>query len=369
MSASIYGATATPQDTTPQILGGFSFRNKIINGDLELDQRNGGAAVSTNNLFPADRWQMSLTGGGVFSAQQQSAIVPAGARAALLMTVTTPDAAIAATDLYFIQQKIEGPNATQFKFGTSSAGYVTLSFWAYSSIVGTYSVLFGNSAANRSYPATYTINSVNTWEYKTVTILGDVTGTWAFDTGSTGLKILFCLGAGTTFQGNANQWNAGNFPSSSAATQWIATNGAVFGLSLVQLEEGQLVTPFERRQRTTELALCSRYYQKSFLTGTAVANNAGIPGANAANQLVGASTATALPGVRFPVEMRATPTVVLYNPSAANSQIRNTTAGSDWTLSASSNVSAKAFELGGTTPGGSSASQVASVHWSADAEL
>jgi hypothetical protein len=84
---------------------------------------------------------------------------------------------------YTVQHRIEGFNVSDLGWGTANAQTVTLSFWVRSSLTGTFGGSVTNSAFNRSYPFAYTISSANTFEYKTVTIVGDTTGTWLTDNG------------------------------------------------------------------------------------------------------------------------------------------------------------------------------------------
>jgi hypothetical protein len=191
---------------------------------------------------------------------QQSSVAPAGFTNSLLMTVTTADASLAATDLYDISQIIEGFNVADLGWGTASAVTVTLSFWVRSSVTGTFGGAFGNSAVTRSYPFTYTISAANTWEQKTITVAGDTSGTWLTNNGI-GLRLYLGLGLGSTYSGTAGAWSGSFFISATGATNLMATNGATFYITGVQLERGTAATAFEQRLYGTELALCERYGQ------------------------------------------------------------------------------------------------------------
>jgi hypothetical protein len=242
-------------------MGSSFLRNRIINGDMRIDQRNAGASVTVNTgnqNFSVDRWWgQGTASSGVFT-MQRSSVAPAGFSNSLLVTVTTADSSLAANDLYDIAQFIEGFNVSDLGFGTASAQTITLSFWVRSSVTGTYGGALGNNAATRGYPFTYSISAANTWEYKTVTIAGDTSGTWTTDN-TIGLRVYFGLGVGSTFSGTAGSWSS-SFPlSATGATNLMATNGATFYLTGVQLEVGSAATPFERRQFGQELALCQRY--------------------------------------------------------------------------------------------------------------
>jgi len=240
-----------------------AFKNRIINGAMVIDQRNAGASVtvSTTGQYVLDRWRFRAFGGGQYSVQQ-STIVPAGFYNSVACTVTTADSSIAAGDNYYFFQEVEGYNAADLDFGTANAKTITISFWVRSSITGTYSVFLSNGQTyDRGYVATYTINSANTYEYKTVTIAGDTTGTWGKTNGG-GLTVGFNLGAGTDYQTTANSWVNSFRQATSGTTQWIATSGATFYATGVQLEVGSSATSFEYRPYGTELLLCQRYYWK-----------------------------------------------------------------------------------------------------------
>jgi hypothetical protein len=163
-------------------------------------------------------------------------------------------------DVFGIRQFIEGFNIADLAWGTASAKTVTLSFWVYSSLTGTFGGAMQNSANNRSYPFTYTISSASTWEYKTVTVAGDTTGTWATNN-FPGIQLVFGLGGGSTYSGTAGAWAAAEKYTATGGQSVVGTNGATFYITGVQLEVGSVATPFERRQYGTEFMLCQRYYE------------------------------------------------------------------------------------------------------------
>jgi len=260
-TASINGATPTNDN----LMG----RNRVINGAMEIDQRNAGASVNCNsatNPYTLDRWRaVASTGSGQYSVQQNAGSVTSPAGFTNYLGVTSLAATSVGTNDYFnIRYPIEGLNVADLGWGTANAKTVTLSFWVRSSLTGTFSVSLMNGANTRGYPATYTISSANTWEYKTITIAGDTTGTWLTNN-NTGIDIFFNLGAGSSVSGTANSWGTFTFPAGRAATssvQVVGTNGATFYITGVQLETGSVATSFERRSYGQELALCQRYYQK-----------------------------------------------------------------------------------------------------------
>jgi hypothetical protein len=245
----------------------FGFRNRIINGAMVIDQRNAGASVTVNidNPFPftLDRWSARQdVSSGAYSVQR-STDVPAGFVNSLLATVTTADTSITSNEGYSIYQAIEGFNTADLGWGTASAKTITVSFWVRSSVTGSFSLVLMNSALNRNYGVLYTINSANTWEQKTITIPGDTSGTWLTDNGA-GVRVGFGLGAGsnrTASVGWATPAVSNTKAKVTGGVDWIATSGATFYITGVQLEVGSVATPFERRPFGTELMLCQRYYE------------------------------------------------------------------------------------------------------------
>jgi hypothetical protein len=258
--------------------GALSNRNKIINGAMTIDQRNAGAAVTLGATasFPVDRWKSHEDTDGSATAQQVSD-APAGFSNSIKVTVTSTDASLTGLQYFDVRQQIEGYNIADLSFGTAAAKAVTISFWVKSSVTGTYGGGISNGAFNRSYPFTYSISAADTWEYKTITISGDTSGTWT-TTNGTGMYLFFNLGSGPDYAGTAGQWNAAGDLAATGTTNLIATNGATFYLTGVQLEAGDTATPFEHRSYGQELALCQRYFTSSFPDGTAVANGVTGPG-------------------------------------------------------------------------------------------
>lgn len=240
------------------------YRNRIINGDMRIDQRNNGATVTGNANYAVDRWRSAYSpvGKGAFSSARSNILIQTVEAAydyQLKAQVTTATTDITGTDDYNIQQYIEGTNVVDFGFGTSNAQPVTISFYAYSSVAGTYTFALKNAAANRSYVATYSLGG-SSFDYITITIPGDVTGTWGRDTGI-GFECAWSLSAGPSLETTANTWVSGNYSSVAGATKWISTSNAVFYLTAVQVELGPTATSFARRSYGEELALCQRYFE------------------------------------------------------------------------------------------------------------
>jgi hypothetical protein len=254
------GVTFPDNSTQTTAATGFGFKNRIINGAMVIDQRNAGASVTltSGTLYTVDRFgAFEDTDGGMTA--QQSSQAPEGFTKSLLFTTTSADASLGATQSCVVVQRIEGNNTADLGWGTALAKTVTLSFWVRSSLTGTFSGSLMNSAADRSYPFTYTISSANTWEQKSVTVSGDTSGTWLTDNGI-GIRVHFSLGSGSSYSGTAGAWATGLFFGATGATSVIGTNGATFYITGVQLEKGSTATSFDYRPYGTELALCQRYF-------------------------------------------------------------------------------------------------------------
>jgi len=239
------------------------FRNRIINGAMVIDQRKAGASVTpTAATYTLDRWTTNLTEPSKFSVQQNAgSVTPPLGFSNYLGVTSLSTYSVLTSDFFALLHNIEGFNTSDLMWGTANAQTVTLSFWVYSSLTGTFGGSITNSAINRSYPYSYTISSANTWEQKTVTIAGDTTGTWIGATNGVGVRIYFSLGSGSTYSGTAGSWSGSTLISATGATSVVGTNDATFYITGVQLEKGSTATSFDYRPYGTELALCQRYYQ------------------------------------------------------------------------------------------------------------
>jgi hypothetical protein len=285
------------------------FRNRIINGGMTIDQRNAGAAVTANGTYPVDRFLIGNGTDGAFSAQRDT-VAPSGFINSLKVTTTTADATLTTTQGLLAAHYIEGLNVADLAWGTASAQPVTLSFWVRSSLTGTFGGSLQNSALDRSYPFTYTISSANTYEYKTITVPGDTSGTW-LTTNGIGLRLWFGLGVGPDRSGTAGAWSGSDLRSVTGAVSVIGTLSATWFITGVQLEKGSTATPFEFRSIGQELALCQRYYYR--LNGNASAPRAGA-GFNA-------TTTLADYVFSFPVQMRIDITALEQSGTASDYNI------------------------------------------------
>jgi hypothetical protein len=260
------GNTAQINGMTPTAQSLQGFRNRIINGGMVIDQRNNGASVSNGvgatEVFPVDRWSLYGTQASKCTGQRNAGSVTPPAGYTNYLGITSSSAySVLAGDHFTIYQRIEGFNTADLGWGAAGAQSITMTFWARSSLTGTFGGTLTNNAFNRSYPFTYTISAANTWEQKSITISGDTTGTWATNN-TIGISVYFSLGAGSTFSGTAGAWTGSGLLSATGATSVVGTNGATFYITGVQLEAGTVASPFERRDYGRELIMCQRYYEK-----------------------------------------------------------------------------------------------------------
>lgn len=321
-----------------------AFRNRIINGAMVIDQRNAGASFTpstASNYGTCDRWSTDVAQNSKLTVQQ-STTAPTGFSNSLVFTSSSAYSVLA-TDYFMFDQRIEGFNTADFGWGTASASTVTLSFWVRSSLTGTFGGSFTNNNENRSYPFTYTINSANTFEQKTITVAGDTSGTWVGASNSAGIKLWFSLGVGSGNSGTANAWQAGSKFAPTGAVSVVGTNGATFYITGVQLEKGSTATSFDYRPYSTELNLCYRYY---WLSNGAV--NTTDPSFGTG---ISVSTTLAFVTITNPVTMRSAPTLTYSGTfnfrsvtSLTVSAISLNTAGTDSTnLSVTTAVNTAGF--------------------------
>lgn len=241
--------------------GYTGYKNRIINGGMVIDQRNAGASVATNgtNTFSVDRWKLAYSQNTKFTIQQNAnSVTPPSGFTNYIGAVSTSAYTVGSGETFGFFQSIEGLNIADLAWGTASAATVTLSFWVYSSLTGTFGGSLRNSAINYSYPFSYTISSANTWEQKTITIAGPTSGTWLTTNGA-GVSLLFSLGTGSTLSATAGSWAAANYISATGATSVVGTSSATFYVTGVQLERGSNATSFEFRDYGRELIMCQRY--------------------------------------------------------------------------------------------------------------
>ena len=357
--SSLQGAAASP----------FGLKNRIINGDMVIDQRNAGASVTGNDaVFGVDRWKAIVSQSSKFTMQQNAGSVTPPSGFTNYFGCTSSSAyTVGSAETFNIAQFIEGFNTADLGWGAAGAASITLSFWVRSSLTGTFGGSVQNSASNRSYPFTYSIAAANTWEQKTVTIAGDTSGTWIGATNGIGLRVNFGLGVGSTFSGTAGAWAGSDLDSATGAVSVVGTNGATFYITGVQLEKGSTATSFDYLDYGRSLMQCQRYFEKSQPQGSAVA------GGTSEYFFVGSNFRGSSVLMRYPlkwsVTKRAQPTITFYNPRPSGTASQITTASADYSGTTAANVLDSGTEVQGTTNSGGASGDPAYVNWTSSAEL
>jgi len=304
---SLQGAAASP----------YVLKNRIINGDMRINQRGWTGTVVTDGTYTLDRFIAFTSVASKYSVSQNAgSVTPPTGFSNYLGVTSLAATTLAAGDYYMITQYIEGYNIADLAWGTANAKTVTLSFQVYSSLTGTFGGVVGGNS-NPAYPFTYTISTANTWTTISITVAGPTTGTFNSTTGR-GMNIHFGLGVGSTYSGTAGAWSSNTYYSATGATSVVGTNGATLYITGVQLEIGSTATPFERRLYNQELANCQRYYYRT--TPAFVGGRFGMGQAY--------STTASIILTQFPVPMRIAPTALEQNGTANNySTLSNTGSG------------------------------------------
>lgn len=299
----------------------FTQPNLAINPNWNIDQINEGALYTVNapDVRTVDGWSGTIVGAGVFKVRRL-ADPDNAAFNCLEITCTTADAAIAAADDYFLYTAIEGYDAAALQAGTANAQQLTVAFKFKTNVPGVYGISVANSALNRSYVSSITVADANEHDY-TVTLTMDTAGAWVYNNG-VGLYLRICLASGTNFQKAAGAWGADNMRTIATQVNFMGNIANIAYLKRIQIVRGSSVLPAPPADIRQELQRCQRYYCKTFNQGVApaqaVGNAAGALSSPATNGVVDATST-----FRYPVEMRAAPTIITYNPFQANANWRN----------------------------------------------
>jgi hypothetical protein len=275
------------------------YKNRIINGDMSVDQRNGGAQTTpTAGAYAIDKWKLNTTIASKGNVGQV-AITSLLGYPFSLQWVTTAAYAVAAADFVFFRQSVEGCNFNDAAWGTANAQPVTLEFWAYSTLTGMFGGSLRNGAGNRCYVFTYAIPTANVWTKFRIAIPGDTTGTWNVAANADAVDLSFSIGTGATNSGTPGSWQAGGLVSASGAVSVVATLNAAFFITGVALMVGAAAANAEPefRKYSDNLIDCQRYYCAD-LPAHAIATAVTVGQYLCAN-------------VNFPGTMRALPTVAM----------------------------------------------------------
>jgi hypothetical protein len=304
---------------TGTVAMGSSFkRNRIINGDMRVDQRNAGASgnLAAATIYTVDRWATyaSQASKATFQQNAGSVATPTGFSNYIGITVgASANVSLAAGDIFQLYQVIEGYNIADFDWGKATAKNVTISFWVRSSLTGTFSGSIYMSGVS-SYVFEYSISQANTWEYKTVSITANTSYSPSSTTTGSGCVVSFDLGAGSTYTGSAGSWTGSIKTKSTSSVSVITTNSATFYITGVQLEVGSVATPYERQIYSDQLAQCQRYYYRQTPAATTALYGQGLND----------STTAANGFVAFPVPMRTAPTALEQSGTATHYRVQIT---------------------------------------------
>ena len=294
--------------------GGSSFKNLLINGDMQIWQRGTAATASSGGYFTVDRWKLLENSDGAITSEQSELSTAdkatTGCRNALLIKCTSTDTSISSTQYCYTSQALEGQFLSHLGWGTTSAKTLTLSFWVKAYVAATYTI-FIKKYDNTDYyiPIEYTVNSSNTWEKKTI-IISPTSGSTSLITGANGafdqdngvaLLLGFGLTWGSAYHGTSGTWSSSTHFSTSNQTNFLSSTSNTFYLTGVQLEVGDQATDLEQVPFDVQLQRCRRYLQRVEASGTDY-GSFGVGAAANATSSVGA--------YHLNPNMRAVPTLV-----------------------------------------------------------
>lgn len=305
------------QLTNPNPVALTAGRNLLINGEMKVAQL--GATITSPVIgdILMDRWKWRKVGTGEVTVTQSTTVPNSTFVNSLKVDVTTADTSIAATDVYYLVQRVEGLRSSRAGFGGAGAQSVTLSFWVrVDSAALSFPAVFTGCLKNaqtgtRSYPFTYSVTASATWQKITITIAGDTTGTW-LTTSGIGMELDLAFDVGSNFQGTASAWAAADAVGTSAQVNFMGNTANDFYVTGVQLEVGSVATPFEFRDYGEELRLCKRYYRR-------------YSGVEDLGVVYYTSTSLGRTFVPFDVEMRTAPTLAVSAAADFNLQYGATT--------------------------------------------
>jgi hypothetical protein len=300
------------QDANGASLRGGMYRNLIINGDMKIAQRGTSTAgVTSGGYNNIDRFGFYVGTAGTWTVSRDTDVpTNQGFTTSQKLDCTTANASLSSGSYIIYEQKIEAQNLQHLKFGTASAESLTLSFWVKSNKTGTYTLDLYVEDGTSQLSYTYTIDSVNTWEKKTVTIQGNTSNSINNDNGE-GFRINWWLGTGTDF-------NSGTFNTSSWQTRVSANRVSPSQVNLadstsnyinitgVQLEVGSGASDFEFLPYDVQLARCQRYcIQGDFAFAGCYGGGGGVP----------------LSACTYNIPMRAAPSITYISGGTASDGI------------------------------------------------
>ena len=310
------GNSTTVNGTTPTIYNTIG-RNRVINGAMEINQRLFSVVDVIGNGYTVDRFNTYYNYGSVNCTVTQESDAPSGFYKSLKIAYSSGTYTAGNNGYIMNRHMIELNNLLDTAYGTNDAKDLTFSFWLKAKRTGTFTlnVLRSNTSSQRQISRQGQITSADTWQKFIFTIPGDTDGQWANIASPNNVGIFFDIVANvdvTWTTGTLNtSWNnnvTGN--RAPGQTNFIQSSGDYFSVTGIQVEVGSVATEFERRPYGTELALCQRYYEKSYNTGTVPGT--GLTGGWASFASPTTSTECA-PCLNFMVNKRVVPTMTVYN--------------------------------------------------------
>lgn len=353
-------------------------KNIAINGNFDFWQRVEGTTTTINtatnqNAYTADMWAFFSGGASThnFSIAQaantslteaqsgfQSSLVYSFTRITGLVSFGASDYTVPAC------LRVEG-----FDYAKIHGKTATFGFWVNASVAGTYSFVVQNGAQTRNYVTTFTVTG-GTWQFVTISVVMEVPTTNYTFTSGLGIQVLIGGVTGTTFATSTlNSWQAGQIFAASGTTNWMATTGATLQIAQFSIVEGPLgfgATGFARQGKTIqqELALCQRYYQKSFAIGTAPAT--GVNNVNSGMWIARYSAIGAWAvSSQLAVPMRTAPSFTGFNPVSANANWRDI----DNNVDVTSFGGVQSTKWLGIYSAGNGATGQTAINWTLDAGL
>ena len=245
--------------------GGLSHRNIIVNGAMTVSQRATSASFTSGGAFPAlDRFKAvansSMT---VNTTISQTADSPDGLGYCYKVLVNASQTPTGSEN-FIIRYSGEEQDIKRFGYGTSTCKEATISFSVKSNKTGTYSVqiYLGNYTPN--IIKTYTINSANTWERKTITLPTYTTSFTHPSDNNRGLMNDWHLADGPDDITSTTGWDTSTTLARAATGQvnLLDATSNYWQMTNVQFEVGNTATSFEHRSFEEELSRCQRYYER-----------------------------------------------------------------------------------------------------------
>jgi len=351
-------------------------KNLVLNGDMRIAQEGTSFAglVASQYTLDGHEWIDTGTTSAVVTITQNTdvpTVAEAGTKFmnSLKIDVTTAETLAGADAALYFSHKIEAQDCTQFGHGAAGALSGARSFWMKSTKTGIFTVNLDRNDGSEKYSSEHTVTTTDTWEKHTVIIPGDTDGTAIADDNGIGLTIQIMMAVGATGKtSTVDAWNTSGATELASANQVnlldnTANNVLITGL---KFEVGAVVTDFEHESFSVQLTNAQRYFAKTFPYSVIPVQNVG--NYQGALGIVGASDGKLQFQWRFPVEMRANPTLVTYNPSAANSSARNNDDNTD-TAVAQNGQNSSGLVLVHASLDATDASNLMYVHATVDARL